>query len=178
MKLAVIEEEAILRSQDREIGILAAHEELTITRARYSPGEQVAGPHVHNGHTDAFYVLEGELTFEIGRESEMITVPAGGFVAVPAGVAHSLGNRGEHPARWLTIHAPDGGFAAFMRGLRTAPKSRGTSPWCPPTAACLRGKRSSAWISILSSPPRVGLPVEPAVVPARAERLLLGCLET
>ena len=118
MKLAVIEEEAILRSQDREIGILAAHEELTITRARYSPGEQVAGPHVHNGHTDAFYVLEGELTFEIGRESEMITVPAGGFVAVPAGVAHSLGNRGEHPARWLTIHAPDGGFAAFMRGLR------------------------------------------------------------
>lgn len=22
------------------------------------------------------------------------------------------------PARWLTIHAPDGGFAAFMRGLR------------------------------------------------------------
>ena len=118
MKLAVIEEEAILRSQDREIGILAAHEELTITRARYSPGEQVAGPHVHSGHTDAFYVLEGELTFEIGRESEMITVPAGGFVAVPAGVAHSLGNRGEHPARWLTIHAPDGGFAAFMRGLR------------------------------------------------------------
>jgi quercetin dioxygenase-like cupin family protein len=118
VKLAVIEEEAILRGEEREIGILAAHEELTITRARCSPGEQVAGPHVHNEHTDAFYVLEGELTFEIGSERQMIVIPAGGFVAVPAGVAHSLGNRGEHAARWLTIHAPDGGFAAFMRGIR------------------------------------------------------------
>jgi len=39
-------------------------------------------PHVHHEHTDAFYVLEGELTFETGREAETITVPAGGFVAV------------------------------------------------------------------------------------------------
>ena len=87
-------------------------------RGRNAPGEAVAGPHVHHEHTDAFYVLEGELTFVIGREEESITVPAGGFVAVPAGVAHSLRNAGDRPARWLTIHAPDGGFAAFMRGIR------------------------------------------------------------
>jgi hypothetical protein len=37
---------------------------------------------------------------------------------VPPGVAHSLRNGSDRPARWLTIHAPDGGFAAFMRGVR------------------------------------------------------------
>jgi mannose-6-phosphate isomerase-like protein (cupin superfamily) len=110
--------ETILQREKREIAILVAREEVTINHARYSAGEQVAGPHVHHEHTDAFYVLEGELTFEIGREPETITVSSGGFVAVPPGVAHSLRNDSDHPARWLTIHAPEAGFAAFMRGVR------------------------------------------------------------
>lgn len=108
----------VVRCEKREISILVATESVTITRARYSAREQVAGPHVHREHTDAFYVLEGELTFEIGREPKTITVAAGGFVAVPPGVAHAFRNDSERPARWLTIHAPDGGFAAFMRGVR------------------------------------------------------------
>ncbi len=110
--------ETILQREKREISILVAREEVTITHARYAAGEQVAAPHVHHEHTDAFYVLEGELTFEIGREPETITVSSGGFVAVPPEVAHSLRNDGDRPARWLTIHARDGGFAAFMRGIR------------------------------------------------------------
>ena len=110
--------EVILRREKREISILVASEEVTITHARCPPGEQVAGPHVHHDHTDAFYVLEGELTFEIGREPETITVSSGGFVAAPPGVAHSLRNDSDRPARRLTIHARDGGFAAFMRGIR------------------------------------------------------------
>ena len=73
---------------------------------------------MHHEHTDAFYVLEGELTFEIGSEPETITVSSGGFVAAPPEVAHSLRNASDRPARWLTIHARDGGFAAFMRGIR------------------------------------------------------------
>ncbi len=114
--------EVILRGEKREISILLARKEVTITHARYSAGEQVAGPHVHHEHTDAFYVLEGELTFEIGREAETITVSSGGFVAAPPGVAHSLRNDSDRPARWVTIHAHDGGFAAFMRGTRDGVK--------------------------------------------------------
>src|SRR5262245_35401014 len=110
--------EPILRSRAREISILLAGEDLTITHARYAAGQHVAGPHLHHQHTDAFYVLEGELTFEIGREAETITVSAGGFLAAPPGLAHAFQVAGDRPARWLTIHAPDGGFAAFMRGLR------------------------------------------------------------
>jgi mannose-6-phosphate isomerase-like protein (cupin superfamily) len=118
MPIAVTAGQAILRSEKREIGILVARKEVTITHARYSAGEQIAGPHVHHEHTDAFYVLEGELTFELGREAERVRVSSGGFVAVPPGLAHSFRNDGDHPARWLTIHAHDGGFAAFMRGAR------------------------------------------------------------
>jgi mannose-6-phosphate isomerase-like protein (cupin superfamily) len=110
--------EAIVRGDDREISILVAHEDLTIMHSRFPAGERVAGLHVHHEHTDAFYVLEGELTFEVGREEREITVSSGGFIAAPPLVAHAFRTSGDGPARWLTVHAPDGGFAAFMRGLR------------------------------------------------------------
>ena len=96
--VAITEGESILRCAKREISILVAREEVTITHARYAAGEQVAGPHVHHDHTDAFYVLKGELTFEIGREPRTITVSRGGFIAAPPQVAHSFRNDGERPA--------------------------------------------------------------------------------
>lgn len=109
--------ETILRADSREISLLVADETLSITYASRAPGERVADPHVHR-HTEAFYVLEGELTFEIGAERETITVGAGGFVAAPPGVAHSFSTAGDEPARWLIVHACDGGFADFMRAVR------------------------------------------------------------
>lgn len=120
----VITEEAILAGESREISMLFAREEVTVTKACYSAGEPVAGPHVHHEHTDAFYVLEGALTFQVGHEARSTTVPAGGFVAVPPLVAHSFRNDGNRPARWLTIHAHDGGFAQFMRCRRGACRGR------------------------------------------------------
>jgi len=110
--------EVILEGDERATSILVARENITITYALCPAGQTVAGPHVHNRHTHAFYVIEGELTLEVGRKSESITVSPGGLVAVPPGVAHAFRNDGDRPARWLTIHAPDGGFAAFMRGVR------------------------------------------------------------
>ena len=110
--------ELIRRGETGEIRILVARDELTMMRSWCAAGERVAGPHVHRSPTDSFYVLDGELTFEIGRERETIAVSSGGFVSVPPGVAHAIRNSGDLPARWLTIHTPDGGFAAFMRGIR------------------------------------------------------------
>ena len=57
-------------------------------------GERGAEPHVHREHTDAFYVLEGELTFRIGPDLEPVTAPAGTFVAVPPNVIHGFDNDG------------------------------------------------------------------------------------
>jgi len=100
-----------------EIELLVADESLSITRACAEAGERVAGRHVHPGHAEAFYVLEGELSFEVGPEGETITIGAGGFVAVPPGLAHGYGTAGSARARWLVIHARDGGFADVMRGV-------------------------------------------------------------
>jgi len=100
----------------RNGGILVESETLSVTYGGRPGGERVTSSHVHR-HTEAFYVLEGQLTFQVGAENETVTLGAGGFVAVPPGVAHAYGTAGEQPARWLVIHAPDAGFAAFLRGL-------------------------------------------------------------
>lgn len=110
--------EPILRTESREISLLVAGEDLSITHAVCEGGERIAGRHVHRGHAEAFYVLEGELSFVLGPEEETITIGPGGFVAVPPGVAHGFRTVGSARARWLVVHARDAGFAAFMRGVR------------------------------------------------------------
>jgi quercetin dioxygenase-like cupin family protein len=104
-------QEPILRADSREINLLVADENLSLTYASRAAGERVTGPHVHQ-HTEAFYVLEGALTFQVGAEREKIMIGAGGFVAAPPGVAHSFCTAGDQPARWLIIHARDGGLPA------------------------------------------------------------------
>jgi quercetin dioxygenase-like cupin family protein len=113
--------EPVLRSDNREISLLLANDNLSLTYASRPAGERVTEPHTHQ-HAEAFYVLEGELAFEVGAECETITIGAGGSVAVPANTPHSYGTAGSYPARWLIIHAKDGGFATFMRGLRDGVK--------------------------------------------------------
>ena len=63
--------------------------------------------HVHEEEDDAFYVLEGEMTFVLGDEE--VKAGPGAFVLVPPGVEHGFRNDGEVPVRMLNIHAP-GGF--------------------------------------------------------------------
>jgi mannose-6-phosphate isomerase-like protein (cupin superfamily) len=62
--------------------------------------------HVHGEEDDAFYILEGELTFTFGED--VAPAPPGTFVLVPPGVAHGFRNDGDTPVRMLNIHAPAG----------------------------------------------------------------------
>ena len=62
--------------------------------------------HAHAAEDDAFYVLEGELTFTAG-EAQLVAGP-GTFVLVPPGVVHTFANRGDTVARFLNVHAPAG----------------------------------------------------------------------
>jgi quercetin dioxygenase-like cupin family protein len=114
--------ETISDRTQRNVVILAQRPEICITWSRYSTGERGPDLHVHREHTDAFYVLDGELTFTLGAEEERMGVAAGGFVAVPPNLAHAFVNEGDADARWLNFHAPDTGFAAYMRGLRDGKK--------------------------------------------------------
>jgi mannose-6-phosphate isomerase-like protein (cupin superfamily) len=79
----------------------------------FGPGRELEA-HVHDGEDDAFYILEGELTFVLGGDE--VTAPAGTFVLVPPGAEHGFRNETERPVRILNIHAP-GGFDRRI-GLR------------------------------------------------------------
>lgn len=71
-------------------------------------------PHVHSDHTDSFYVLEGEV--ELALEGRTLTGGPGTFVLAPPGVEHTFGKPNPGYARLLNVHAPDAGFAAWLRG--------------------------------------------------------------
>jgi quercetin dioxygenase-like cupin family protein len=118
MQLRVDSGERISLTEHREVLILAESDGVTITWSRYGPGERGPDPHVHREHLDAFYVLEGEVTFVVGPDAETITLGPGGFAAVPANVVHSFVNASGAEARWLNFHAPDTRFAEYLRALR------------------------------------------------------------
>ena len=67
---------------------------------------RVLEEHVHAEEDDAFYILEGELTFTFGDEEA--PAPPGTFVLVPPGVEHGFRNDGADSVRMLNIHAPAG----------------------------------------------------------------------
>jgi quercetin dioxygenase-like cupin family protein len=73
-----------------------------------------AGPplHVHD-FDEAFYVLEGELMFQV--EQELITRRAGELAFVPRGIPHTLANRSGASARYLLICTPAGFERSFAR---------------------------------------------------------------
>lgn len=112
------EGETITKRAEREVRIVCDHELVDVTWSRYSPGERGPDAHIHKHHADAFYVLDGELVFELGPEPEKMTASAGTLVLVPQGVTHSFGNESDGDARFLNIHAPSKGFADSLRGNR------------------------------------------------------------
>lgn len=112
--------EVITDRPGRSLRILAAHELLTLCAFRIAPGETGPDLHVHLEHADGFYVLEGELTLTLGREQQCVSAGPGTLVVAPAGVPHTFANRGEDEVAFLNIHAPDAGFAAYLRSERDA----------------------------------------------------------
>jgi mannose-6-phosphate isomerase-like protein (cupin superfamily) len=62
---------------------------------------EVAPLHVHHADDEAWHVVSGALRFRFADE-EVIAV-AGSTVLVPAGVAHTFGNAGPEPSRFIII---------------------------------------------------------------------------
>src|SRR3954447_22965574 len=71
-----------------------------------APGREGPDAHVHGDEDDAFFILDGDLTFILGDEE--VAAPAGTFVLVPPGVLHTFANRTARPVRILNLHAPAG----------------------------------------------------------------------
>jgi mannose-6-phosphate isomerase-like protein (cupin superfamily) len=68
------------------------------------PGARTPPPHRHVNCSEAFFVLDGTITFSL--ESAELAGRAGDFLLVPRGAAHTFGNQGAEPARLLVLHAP------------------------------------------------------------------------
>jgi quercetin dioxygenase-like cupin family protein len=83
-----------------------------------------AGPPLHTHDFDeAFYILEGELIFQV--EDELFTKRAGEIAFVPRNVAHALANHSDADARYLLVCTP----AGFERHWgRTAAAAQGVAP--------------------------------------------------
>jgi len=72
------------------------------------------GPPLHHHDFDeAFYVLDGELTFRLG--DEVFTRRAGETAFAPRGSRHTLANLSGAPARYLLICTPGGFERMFAR---------------------------------------------------------------
>jgi len=83
-----------------------------------------AGPPLHTHEFDeAFYVLEGELTFHL--DGGLVTVGAGEFAFAPGGEPHTLANRGTEAARFLIVCTPAGFEREFAR---RAARKEGAEP--------------------------------------------------
>jgi quercetin dioxygenase-like cupin family protein len=85
---------------------------------------QNSGPplHVHPKHAEGLYVLEGELTVQVG--DEVVTGSAGAFFFAPPDAAHTFANFSGRDARMLVLCTParfEGYFDELAAGLPASP---------------------------------------------------------
>jgi len=74
------------------------------------PGDFVP-PHTHDPEDEMFYVLQGEVEFDVPGGA--ITATPGTFVHIPRGVFHGFRNASHADAKLLDLHTP-GGFEDFF----------------------------------------------------------------
>jgi mannose-6-phosphate isomerase-like protein (cupin superfamily) len=108
------EPEVITDRPGRRVVLLADSDALAVTETVYGPGERGPDLHVHRHHADVFVVVDGEIELTAG--DRVLTVPAGSFVLVPAGVVHSFRNAGGTDTRFFNLHVPGCGFGDYLRG--------------------------------------------------------------
>ena len=91
--------------------------------------------HVHHREDEAFWVLEGELTFRCGDRT--FSAGPGSFTFLPRDVPHTFVVEGEAPAHVLTLLTPGGCERFFVDGGRPA-EHEGLPPAVPPDTEKLR----------------------------------------
>ena len=107
-------EEVVLKVTGAETGGAVA-----VLEATSAPGER-ADPHVHHDHDEFFYILEGQVRFEVGGQT--VEAAAGAFVFVPRGTVHVAQTVGAGSARVLAAFVPAGperAMEAFAQAPRT-----------------------------------------------------------
>jgi mannose-6-phosphate isomerase-like protein (cupin superfamily) len=82
-------------------------------------------PHSHQREFEAFYILEGELTFHT-EEGSTVAGP-GAYVHIPMNVLHTFENMSNRPVRMLAIVAP-AGMEHFLEDIGRPVQDRTATP--------------------------------------------------
>jgi len=101
--------------------------QMTIVEVTEHPGAE-APLHVHRRDDEGFWVLEGDVTFEVGETT--IEASAGDYVFGPRGIPHRF-TVGDHGCRMLFLLVP-GGIEDVIRATSEPAPSRTLPP--PPAA--------------------------------------------
>lgn len=131
----------------------AAEEE---TGAAFSLLDQQVPPgyapprHIHHSEDEAWFVLEGEVSFFCGDET--FGASSGSFVFLPKGVQHAFKVGESGPARLLTLTAP-GSFASFVEEAGEPARELAIPPPSPPDVERLAEVANRYDIEILGPPP-------------------------
>ncbi|HVM34606.1 MAG TPA: cupin domain-containing protein [Actinomycetota bacterium] len=111
-----------------EIKVTAAETGGLLTVVEITEGPGAGGPlHVHHREDEAFWILEGSATFEVGEE--VIEAGPGDFLFGPRDVPHRY-TAGPDGCRMLFVFTP-GGFEELLLATSEAARER-TLP--PPSA--------------------------------------------
>jgi mannose-6-phosphate isomerase-like protein (cupin superfamily) len=84
---------------------------LTVLEGVLDPHSSGPPLHIHSREDEAFYVLLGIITVQVG--DRIVELPEGSFGWLPRGIPHTFANRSDEPARVLGIATP-GGIEALL----------------------------------------------------------------
>ena len=137
-------------------GALLVHKtEAKATEDRFDVLDQTMPPgyvvprHVHHAADEAWYVLEGDMTFYCGGDE--LSASKGGWVFAPRGMAHAF-KVGVDGARALTFAFPSG-FAAFVEEFGEPATTRTVPPPGPIDERRLGELAAKYQIDIVGPPP-------------------------
>jgi quercetin dioxygenase-like cupin family protein len=114
------------------------------------PAGFVSPYHLHHAEDEAYYVLDGQITFICG--GERIVAGPGAYVYGPREVPHGLKVDGDTPARMLLMNTP-AGFERFVVALSEPVTDPAAPPPAPPAMETLLAVAARFNIDILGPLP-------------------------
>lgn len=105
-------------------------------------------PHIHSREVESFYVLEGEITFQIG--DDRLVASAGTFASMPIGSLHSFRNESGKPSKMIISVAPAGLEQMFFEVGQPVESGATSAP--PPTRSDIE--------KLIAAAPRYGVEIK------------------
>ena len=87
------------------------------------PGSVSPPPHVHQGMTEEYEVIEG--AFDVMSGGVWTTLAAGQFASIPPATLHTLKNRSGTTVRVRNVHRPPARFEDYIEHICRLTRARG-----------------------------------------------------